>query len=165
MLIPDAKVKRKILSDLGFKQGKIRISIGDRTTERLIELGLRPDIAVIDGIERRSRRPLLVSEFVFAQREKGKIVEAKNPAGSITDDAIKTLLTSLQWVLSKKGNKSLVKIKGEEDLLALPMIAFCPVGSIVLYGQPREGLVFVLVNRKTKQFSKNFLNSMGIRGF
>ena len=46
--------KQKILSMLEAAE-KI-IAVGDATTERLLSFNITPDIAVIDGVERRSLR-------------------------------------------------------------------------------------------------------------
>ena len=46
--------KQKILSML---EGVKKIfTVGDATTARLVSFGITPDIAVVDGLERRSRR-------------------------------------------------------------------------------------------------------------
>ena len=34
----------------------IIITVGDRTTENMVQLGLRPQIQIIDGLEKRNQR-------------------------------------------------------------------------------------------------------------
>jgi len=42
-------------------------------------------------------------------------------------------------------------IDGEEDLLVLPVVQYAPIGSVVYYGQPGEGLVKVVVTKEKKR--------------
>jgi len=42
-------------------------------------------------------------------------------------------------------------VRGEEDLAALPAILLAPEGSVVLYGQPDEGVVFVSITKSKKE--------------
>ena len=51
-------------------------------------------------------------------------------------------------------------VDGEEDLLALFAVVSAPVGSMVMYGQPREGIVVVSVNARTKNMVQNIIHRM-----
>jgi hypothetical protein len=57
-----------------------------------------------------------------------------------------------------------VLVEGEEDLLALPLFAMAPDGSVVLYGQPLEGLVVVRITQAKKNQAKNLMDRIGIEG-
>ena len=46
--------KENILSKIGSKL--IVITVGDRTTENMINLGIIPQIQIIDGLEKRNQR-------------------------------------------------------------------------------------------------------------
>jgi uncharacterized protein (UPF0218 family) len=61
-----------------------------------------------------------------------------------------------------KGEKAIVFIDGEEDMLALAVFALAPLDSVVFYGQPLEGLVSVKIDTKIKNKSRNLLNSIGV---
>ena len=52
---------------------------------------------------------------------------------------------------------------GEEDLLTLPILAFFPEQTIVLYGQPNEGLVIVGAMGDAKDLARKTLSEMGVR--
>ena len=45
----------------------------------------------------------------------------------------------------------MIKVKGEEDLLALPAILLAPLHSIMLYGQMDMGIVMVEVTEEKKK--------------
>ncbi|WP_440947298.1 GTP-dependent dephospho-CoA kinase family protein [Methanosarcina sp. T3] len=120
------------------------ISVGDVTTFHLLEAGIIPDICIVDN--RTKRKP--VSRDV-SDRNRDKVYEevsVDNPAGIITDELIKTLCEAF-------ASEKLLRIfvRGEEDLATLPVILLAPLGSVVLYGQPDEGVVFVRVTEKKKE--------------
>lgn len=119
------------------------ISVGDVTTFHLLEAGIIPDICIVDN--RTKRKP--VSSHVSA-RNMDKVydeVSVDNPAGIITDELIKTLCEAFA---SEKPIR--IFVRGEEDLATLPVILLAPVGAVVLYGQPDEGVVFVKVTEEKK---------------
>lgn len=148
-LIPDKQVtKQKIASML--KGANKVIAVGDATTERLVSFGIRPDIAVIDGKERRSKRSYPAN---YSARE----LRCTNPAGAISKEAVKVLQDAL-----KERPPVRVLVDGEEDLLALPVFAMAPQGSAVLYGQPLEGLVIVKITPGKQKQAKDLMDRIGI---
>jgi len=120
------------------------ISVGDVTTFHLLEAGIIPDICIVDN--RTKRKP--VSSDVSARNRDTvyEEVSVDNPAGIITDELIKTLSEAFA---SEKPLR--IFVRGEEDLATLPVILMAPLGSVVLYGQPDEGVVFVKVTEKKKE--------------
>ena len=55
ILIPEDKTdKQTILEHLG--NDYYLITVGDRTTEKMIDYGLIPSLQIIDGIEKREKR-------------------------------------------------------------------------------------------------------------
>ena len=120
------------------------ISVGDVTTFHLLEVGIIPDICIVDN--RTKRKP--VSNNVSARNmDKGyDELSVDNPAGIITDELIKTLCEAFA---SEKTIR--IFVRGEEDLATLPVILLAPLGSVVLYGQPDEGVVFVRVTEEKKE--------------
>lgn len=154
MLIPDAMVNKELLTPY-FSSNSITVSVGDRTTERLHEFGFVPFLQIIDFFEKRiPRRPSVWTG------EDANLLSAENPAGSISMDALHRLKESLDLI--RNGRKNLVlEINGEEDLLALPVIAFFPVGTVIFYGQPNEGMIIVSTAESRKN-SKQLLSEIGI---
>jgi uncharacterized protein (UPF0218 family) len=124
------------------------ITVGDATTERLIQLGIIPSIQIVDGREMRVKRTLPLLTI-------GNQIKASNPAGHISKEALITLSSAMK---AKKPVR--IVIDGEEDLLALPSIALSPDGTSVLYGQPKRGIVIIKVNRESRRMAISFMNRM-----
>ncbi|MDR0912730.1 MAG: DUF359 domain-containing protein [Methanobrevibacter sp.] len=126
------------------------ISVGDVTTLNLIKNDLIPDLAIVDNFIQRDPH----SE-TFNHTENVFYVE--NPPGTITTLLWETIDEAIR--LSIEGNKQLIVVKGEEDLAVLPCIVMAPDDSIVLYGQPNEGLV-IAKTLENKEKAQNFMDMM-----
>lgn len=125
------------------------VTVGDRATETLQEtMGKSPDVFVVDGMERRAAREV-------PRIAHGSALKAKNPAGMIT----KAALTAMKKAFA--GEKPvMLLIDGEEDLLTIPAVIEAPVGAVVFYGQPLEGVVAVKVDEKSKASARDVLRKM-----
>ena len=53
-----------------------------------------------------------------------------------------------------------ITVFGEEDLLVLPVCIHAPDNSIVLYGQPNEGLVLVEITTEIRNKAQTLLDLM-----
>jgi GTP-dependent dephospho-CoA kinase len=146
-LVADKDVTRQKIS-LALQSAKKVISVGDATTERLVSFGITPDVAVIDGKERRSKRDY--------PNYKARELRCINPSGVISKDAAATLQDAL-----KLQPPTRVLVDGEEDLLALPIFTMAPIGSVVLYGQPLEGLVIVEITSAKQKQAKDLMDRIG----
>jgi uncharacterized protein (UPF0218 family) len=51
-------------------------------------------------------------------------------------------------------------IDGEEDLMVIPLAILMPVGSLIMYGQPRLGFVVVYVDEEKKKEMLKIAESM-----
>jgi GTP-dependent dephospho-CoA kinase len=131
------------------EEATLVISVGDRVTQTFGELGLVPDVQVVDGREnRKGREPPTVPY--------DRLVSVSNPPGTLTSQAIGGVRSAME------GEKpARVLVDGEEDLVAIPVIAFAPDASVVFYGQPGEGIVAVTVDSGTKARNKAILAAMG----
>ncbi len=145
----EEEIKQVITSFKGDSSIPKIISVGDVTTQLLIDNLIIPDLAIID--ERVQR---MESKIVSLDSFKVEIV--KNPAGTITKNSWKKINNSLEIY----ENKIIIKITGEEDLLVLPVILEAPLNSKVLYGQPNEGLVVVTVTGEIKNKVQRLLLRM-----
>jgi GTP-dependent dephospho-CoA kinase len=54
-----------------------------------------------------------------------------------------------------------IVVSGEEDLLALPLFVMVPNGSVVLYGQPLEGMVIVRIDETVRWKARDLLYRIG----
>jgi uncharacterized protein (UPF0218 family) len=148
-LIPDRQVTKQKVTFM-LKGSKKVFAVGDATTERLIDFQIIPDMAVIDGKERRSKRSYPAD---YPARE----LRCTNPAGTISKAAVKVLQNAMQMSPPIR-----VLVDGEEDMLALPIFAMAPEGSAVLYGQPLEGLVVVGITPAKQKQAKDLMDRIGI---
>jgi GTP-dependent dephospho-CoA kinase len=153
-LIPDSKLGKDLLASYFTKHG-ITVCIGDRTTERVHELGFSPDLEIVDSLEKRMNRN---APELF---EKNRIIlKAMNPPGAISEEALKKLAECLSLILTSH-DKVRLEVRGEEDLLALPVIAFFPEETVSFYGQPNVGLVIV-TSEEARKRSREILHEIGI---
>jgi len=125
--------------DLG---SSVLIAVGDVVTHYLLLFGAIPHLVIVDERTKRGEIPDAIRECRGDFRE----IEVENPAGVITvelDRAIKDAMDS--------GHPVRIWVDGEEDLAVLPVIKYAPLSSIVLYGQPDEGVVAVVVGNEIKR--------------
>ncbi len=54
----------------------------------------------------------------------------------------------------------ILKIEGEEDLLALPFFLLAELSSVVVYGQPFEGMVVVRVTKAIRTKAKRLIGML-----
>ena len=128
------------------------VTVGDRVTDTLGEMGRTPDVQVVDGVERRVIRR--APKVPYA-----RLVKVRNPAGSLTTEAIAGMKKAFT------GKKPVrVRVYGEEDLMAMLAIAMAPVSATVFYGQPGVGVVAVKANAVSKSRNRAILAKMGIEG-
>ena len=139
--------KEKILSKIGSES--IVITVGDKTTENMIRFGIMPQIQVIDGLEKRNQRNIPIDETIRTE------LTCKNPSGEITEESIQTIQNAFSCEHPVR-----IIVKGEEDLLVIPVCIFAPENSVVMYGQPNEGLVLVHVTPETQAKVQKILDSM-----
>ena len=132
------------------------ICVGDRTTERMTELGFLPNLEIIDMKERRGPRPLP------APSKSAVVFTAINEPGTISFESLNALNNCLKLIEANNRSNLRLLIEGEEDLLVLPVVAFFPEGTVVLYGQPNEGLVKVDIG-SSRENAKALLSRMGVK--
>lgn len=126
------------------------VTVGDRVTETLGKMGRPPEVQVVDGVERRSRRKLPKVEY-------SRLIKVANPPGTLTLQAIDGMREAFG------GEKPVrVEVDGEEDLLAMVAITMAPISAIVFYGQPKVGVVAVKATATAKARSRALLAKMGI---
>ncbi|MBO5965577.1 MAG: GTP-dependent dephospho-CoA kinase family protein [Methanobrevibacter sp.] len=119
------------------KEANFLISVGDQTTKNLVDIDLIPDLGIIDHrIQRKDHN------YDIIRTE--NILEADNPAGTITENLWETIEEAISLTL-KDSEKRIIVVEGEEDLAVLPCLLIAPEDAVILYGQPNEGLVFVNV--------------------
>jgi uncharacterized protein (UPF0218 family) len=129
---------------------ELLISVGDVTTQELQKSGLIPHLGIIDNIV--ERKPLTGKKPVDYAIYDYVTLNIENPPGVITDELNETIKKAFQLV--KTGFRVIILVDGEEDLAAIPCILMAPPGSLVLYGQPGEGLVVCEVDKVKNKVKK-----------
>ncbi len=124
------------------------ISVGDTVSRNLHEHGLNPQLSITDNKSMRKR----IQPRVFPAKS---VVYVKNPRGTITEEAIAAVKKALE-----SERQIQIVVDGEEDLLTLVAVLHAPKNSLVIYGQPREGIVVVKVTAKKKAEALEILKAM-----
>lgn len=144
--------ERKLRKETVVNNQKL-ITVGDRTTERAISFNIFPNLAIIDGMERRQVKNSTISNKAIGKKSVAYTrISCINPPGSITKEAV----DKIKFALSVEKN-FILQVVGEEDLLTLPVCYFAPTNTIVCYGQPLEGLVIIKVDRSIKRKAKELM--------
>ena len=123
------------------------ISVGDTVSKNLHEHGITPQLSITDNKSLRRR----VKPAVFS----AKVFHARNPHGTITEEAMKSVQEAL-----RANEDTHIIVDGEEDLLTLIAVLYAPESSLVIYGQPHEGIVVVKVTSEKKAEARELLQAM-----
>jgi pantetheine-phosphate adenylyltransferase len=115
------------------------ITVGDITSQNFLKQGIIPNLAIIDLKTKREQQFQSPSELGF---DHGSVKSVENTAGTISLELIKAI---------QNPKKSLILVKGEEDLAVIPAVLLSPLKTVVYYGQPGQGIVEVVVTPKIKQ--------------
>lgn len=139
----------KILETLIEKEKPAKVvTVGDRVSQDLADHHILPDVLIVDNkIMRKKISPISATA--------DRVVNVKNPAGTITEEA---------WLAIEKAmedsRRTKIVVDGEEDLLTLVAILTAPENSLVLYGQPRKGVVVVKATVEIKQKVQKIVEAM-----
>ena len=123
------------------------ILVGDSVSRYAIEFGIRPQVIIIDKKEKRG------PAVNFAHNMQAEF-QTKNAAGTIGLDAWKKVEVAVG-----RGDCAVI-VDGEEDLLTLVAILVATPGSLVVYGQPGQGIVLVRVTSQKKREVEKFIEEM-----
>jgi uncharacterized protein (UPF0218 family) len=125
--------------------GKKVYAVGDVVTQRLLQNGIIPTLAVID--KRSMRAPCDNIPEYQSHR-----FSAHNPPGVITEELIGCIATALLV------EPSVIIVDGEEDLAVIPVVLSAPQGGILVYGQPQEGVVIREITQEAKKEAEVLLS-------
>ncbi|WP_054841088.1 DUF359 domain-containing protein [Thermococcus peptonophilus] len=130
------------------------VTVGDVVTENVLKIGVKPIIAFYDlKTKRKEYSPEIEDTAVF--------LTVTNPPGTITKALLDTVRKA--FGLAERGRNVHVLVSGEEDLAAIPAVLYAPpLGTLVLYGQPDEGVVLIKVTPECKRRCAKILASMEV---
>lgn len=147
-LIPESQANKSHIQKY-LSENSYLITVGDRTTEKMIDFGLIPSLQIIDNQEKRVKREPAKADSRYTE------LVCNNPAAEIT-------LQCIDIIKKAFASKTPVRltITGEEDLLVIPVCIYAPENSIVMYGQPNEGLVIVKITPEIRNKTQRLLDLM-----
>ncbi|MEM2937452.1 MAG: DUF359 domain-containing protein [Candidatus Bathyarchaeia archaeon] len=125
------------------------VSVGDTVSKNLVENKIFPNLLIVDN---RVMRAAIKPASLPADKE----MHVKNPQGTVTQEALNTIKEAF-----KANCRVKIVVDGEEDLLTLAAVLYAPENSIVVYGQPREGIVVVKATQEKKAEAAEILKAMG----
>ena len=128
------------------------ISVGDALSEALLEYDIFPKVLIVDYKVMRKPAVQLVAKGY-------ETAILKNDSGTISDEAWAAVESAIE-----RDRKVKIVVEGEEDLLALVAIISAPERSVVVYGQPNEGMVVVEVTSEKKKEMKKIVDAMDYVG-
>ena len=147
VLLPESQADKSNIEKYLSKDSYV-ITVGDRTTEKMINFGLIPSLQIIDGLEKREKRePPKLSNATE--------LTVDNPAAEITSQSIAMIKKAFTL-----QNPVRLFVNGEEDLLVLPACIHAPENTVVLYGQPNQGLVIVRITPEIRNKAQRLLDLM-----
>ena len=124
------------------------ISVGDTVSRNLEKIQVHPKLSIIDNF---AMRKVIQPVTLVAD----KTLRVRNPQATITEEAI----TAVQNSLKNDGSTNII-VEGEEDLLTLIAILYAPENTLVVYGQPYEGIVVVKATSTKKEEVARILKAM-----
>ncbi len=130
-------------------------AVGDQTIMHLLDAGLTPDIGIFDLLcQRKEVPPEWKKKLEAAARREGGAVRAFNAPGTVNalmEDSVRDCLgIGSGWV----------EINGEDDLASLVVMAYARIGSVLLYGQPNAGMVWVEIDEKKQKEARELLKEI-----
>lgn len=147
VLLPEAKADKEHILEFLSKDSYI-ITVGDRTTEKMIEFDLIPSLQIVDGQEKRKKREPPKLENITT-------LNCDNPAATIAESGIDLIKKAFSLKPPVR-----ILVNGEEDLLVIPACLYAPENAIIMYGQPNEGLVIVKITQEIRNKTQELLDLM-----
>lgn len=129
------------------------ISIGDLTTYYLLQAGTVPDMVLIDDMTMRI--PVEHEVKKGTAHTSFKEITVTNPPGIITRELIDAVKDNMDSSVPVR-----IFVDGEEDLAVIPACIYAPIGSVVIYGQPNEGVVVVNITEDKKKETLSLMKQM-----
>lgn len=147
--VKEGAPERHVAKRISQEEPPCVIAVGDVTSETVSREGAIPDVCIVDGMTKRG--------FYGGSIEGEREYSCYNPPAVLYPEAWAAIATAIQ-----DGLKSVVNIEGEEDLMGFPVVLLAPENSVMIYGQPDVGIVWVPVNSSNKILARQLLEKMPI---
>jgi uncharacterized protein (UPF0218 family) len=148
---PSLETMRQLKNIIEIEKPVKIVTVGDKVSTNLHKYNIIPQVSITDN--RNMRRT--VETECFPSK---KIIRIKNPKGTITEEAIESIKEAVEGDVPIQ-----IVVDGEEDLLTLIAVIYAPYRSLVIYGQPKKGIVLINVDLQKKSEAKEILAEMEVR--
>ncbi len=129
------------------------VAVGDVSVETLLDMGVIPDIALVDGMTKRKELENKVDLSSF-----DVLINAESPAGEITPSLIHSIEAALH-----NDQTTCIEVDGEEDLAPIIIHLLAPLGTNIVYGQPGKGVVLRVTDLSSKEQCRGLLSRFEVR--
>ena len=147
--IKDGPPEKRVVERIYDENPDIVVAVGDVTCATVLDEGYKPDVSIVDGITKRG---------VYERKFEGDIEYiVYNPPATLYPETWSAIDTAI-W----DGLHSLVNVEGEEDLMGFPAVLLAPENSVLIYGQPDVGIIWVPINQTNKQLARDLMSKMPI---
>ena len=131
------------------------VCVGDHVSKTAIAVGLEPKLIIVDFKTKRGDvDPTLRAEL---SRYGKTVLRVVNEPATVSKDLYVAVVQALRLSGSVR-----IEVEGEEDLAGLPVFAEAPLGAVVLYGMPDQGIVVVRVDETMRESAKSLLARMKV---
>jgi len=131
--------------------------VGDMVLETFLQNNWTYHIGVFDGF---NQRQLFQSTHLTQMKDDAGVV---NAAGQITREFVQQLTSTQETLFQNREGTSIhalhVRVHGEEDLGAVIFCLIAPLGAVIYYGQPHEGIIEMVITEELKEQFFNVLCS------
>lgn len=124
------------------------VTVGDVVSADFLRNDLEPDIIIADFKTERS--PAKEKDVKIIKEYTASTTKVRNPAGQITEELWKSI--------EEAEPPAKIIVDGEEDMATIPAAILIPETSVVVYGQPGEGLVVVEITKEKRKEFKELLD-------
>ncbi len=136
------------------------VAVGDVVTYHLARAGRTPDVSVVDWRTEREAVDDEVGGVVGELGEAHRLVTVANPAATLTAGLLGALGDTIGDSTDGDGESTVIEVSGEEDLATLPAVLAAPDGASVVYGQPGEGMVLVVVDGDVRERVRGLVETL-----
>ena len=128
------------------------ITVGDVVSMTALKNWLRPKLIIYDFCTERRTMDQLGDMLRSVEGTQVRIV---NPPGHI----VPAMVLGIQQAFKRVGATKM-QVDGEEDLAAPVCAALAPLGTCMIYGMPKKGIVFVRIDEEVRNQARSLINSM-----
>lgn len=148
---PFGNVLRGIPDNLLVPSSQI-VTVGDIVTKDSNRRNIGQRLSIVDYRVERKNTYTQITELGFTGNE--YVISAENPPGHLTPSLFHAVI---QAIANTTLRRTVITVSGEEDLAVLPVILAAPLGFVIFYGQPHEGVVQIDISQTIKQQARKFL--------